>query len=163
LQTIDYDSCVPGTTRTANQPVLAASQGRPAEPKGQRQHRSPSFLPRSCAKYSNFTGNSNNTFDKHAGIIEEEDDINVVEESFRQAYRNSQADTICVPGLQEFAGSVRAITQSMSRFSVLLIRFGTLQVSMSACRSGQEEEISVRIKTHWSTYFQSLMRIKMAI
>ena len=41
-----------------------------------------------------------------AGLIEEEDDTNVVEESFRQAYRNSQADTICVPGLQEFAGSV---------------------------------------------------------
>lgn len=40
------------------------------------------------------------------GIIEEEDDIYVVEETFRQAYRNSQADTICVPGLQEFAGSV---------------------------------------------------------
>jgi len=160
LQTIDCDSCLSGTTRTANQAILAASQSCPAEPKGPGQHRSTS----SCsAKYSNFTRNSKNTFDRHAGIIEEEDDINVVEESFRQAYRNSQADTICVPGLQEFAGSVSAITQSMSRFSVLLIKFGTLQVSMSACRSGQEEEISVRIKTHWSTYFQSLMRIKMAI
>lgn len=41
-----------------------------------------------------------------SGIIEEEDDVNLVEETFRQAYKNSQAETICVPGLQEFAGSV---------------------------------------------------------
>lgn len=50
------------------------------------------------------------------GLIEEEDDTNVVEESFRQAYRNSQADTICVPGLQEFAGSIWARRRNISSY-----------------------------------------------
>lgn len=42
-----------------------------------------------------------------AGIIEEEDDQDVVQQTFRQAYKNSQPQTVCVPGLQEFAGAVR--------------------------------------------------------
>ncbi|KAA6424506.1 MAG: hypothetical protein FRX49_05718 [Trebouxia sp. A1-2] len=42
--------------------------------------------------------------------------MNVVEESFRQAYRNSQADTICVPGLQEFAGSIWARRRNISSY-----------------------------------------------
>lgn len=58
-------------------------------------------------RYRQFVRHSQKGRD-NIGIIEEEDDINVVEESFRQAYRNSQADTICVPGLQEFAGSIWA-------------------------------------------------------
>lgn len=49
---------------------------------------------------------SSSILELSAGIIEEEDDTSLVEETYRQAYRNSQADTICVPGLQEFAGSV---------------------------------------------------------
>lgn len=48
------------------------------------------------------------------GIIEEEDDVNLVEETFRQAYRNSQAAAICVPGLQEFAGSIWARRRNSS-------------------------------------------------
>lgn len=61
-------------------------------------YHSANAFPRACI--------SSSCLQLSAGIIEEEDDINVVEETFRQAYRNSQADTICVPGLQEFAGSV---------------------------------------------------------
>ena len=52
-----------------------------------------------------------------AGLVEEDDDVNVVEETFRQAYRNSQAEAICVPGLQEFAGSVSegmCVTQTLT-------------------------------------------------
>lgn len=65
-------------------------------------------------RYRQFVRHSQKGRD-NIGIIEEEDDINLVEESFRQAYRNSQADTICVPGLQEFAGSIwarRSMTSS---------------------------------------------------
>ena len=40
------------------------------------------------------------------GIIEEEDDQDVVQATFRQAYKNSQHQTVCVPGLQDFAGAV---------------------------------------------------------
>ena len=54
------------------------------------------------------------------GIIEEEDDINLVEETFRQAYKNSQADTIHVPGLQEFAGSVSILPSMISCLSAML-------------------------------------------
>ena len=67
-----------------------------------------------------------------AGLIEEEDDINIVEESFRQAYRNSQADTIRVPGLQEFAGSVSTRSNALIAAAALLLCWACIKVASDA-------------------------------
>lgn len=91
------------------QPLCRPSTAIAAYPAQHAQPTSHSWRHRKFARLSQ-KGRDN------IGIIEEEDDINVVEESFRQAYRNSQADTICVPGLQEFAGSIWARRRNISSY-----------------------------------------------
>ncbi|KAL3157496.1 hypothetical protein ABBQ32_011960 [Trebouxia sp. C0010 RCD-2024] len=78
----------------------------------------------------------------NVGIIEEEDDVNLVEETFRQAYRNSQAAAIYA--------------------SVSCACFRA-QALVEHCRSGRDGGTAVQARTHLTTYSPNLIRMETGI